>query len=85
MCAAATTLKLATFMSTDAVQAFFNAGPTPGMGSAEHGALSIVFCGNRWSGKPVSPANHYWRPIMQGGHRVWVVNGAEQLGWKDDL
>jgi hypothetical protein len=72
-------------VSTDAVQAFFNAGPTQGSGSAEHGSLSIAFCGNRWSGKAVSPPNHYWRPIMMGGHRVWVVNAAEALGYKDDL
>jgi hypothetical protein len=72
-------------ISTDAVQAFFNAGPTAAMGSAEHGGLSIVLAGNRWSDRPVAPPNHYWRPVMQGGHRVWVVNAAEALGYRDDL
>jgi hypothetical protein len=69
----------------DGLQRFWNAGPTRGSGSAEHGSLSVVFSGNRWSGKSVSPPNHYWRPVMQGGHRVWLINNAESLGWKDDL
>lgn len=69
----------------DGLQRFWNAGPTAAMGSAEHGSLSIVLAGNRWSGIAVAPPNHYWRPVMQGGHRVWVINAAEALGWRDDL
>lgn len=67
----------------DGLQRFFDQGPAS-MGTAEHGTLSVVFCGNRWTGKPVAPASHYWRSIVQDGHKVWVVNGAEGLGFKDD-
>jgi len=72
-------------VDSDGLQKFFNAGPTGAMGSAEHGALSTVFSGNRWQGIAVAPAVHYWRPTVQGGVKVWVVNGAESLGWKDNI
>ena len=69
----------------DGMKAFFDLGPGQAPGSAEHGTLSVVFCANRWTGKVVAPASHYWKPVMMGGHRVWMVNGAESLGYKDDV
>ena len=72
-------------IDADGMKAFFDLGPGQAPGSAEHGTLSVVFCANRWTGKVVAPASHYWKPVMMGGHRVWMVNGAESLGYKDDL
>jgi hypothetical protein len=64
-----------------AQQAFFNAGPGSS-GQAEHGALSTVFAGNRWSGIAVAPPAIYWKPAVQGGVRGFVLHGAEGLGFK---
>src|ERR1700738_3151967 len=58
-------------IDSDGLQKFFNAGPTQAMGSAEHGSLSVVFCGNRWSGIPVAPSSRYWKPVIMNGVKVW--------------
>jgi hypothetical protein len=72
-------------IDADGMQKLFDAGPTGAMGSAEHGSLSIVMNGNRWAGVPVGPPVHYWKSTVVDGVKVWVVNGAENLGWKDDV
>jgi hypothetical protein len=64
-----------------AQQAFFNAGPGSS-GQAEHGALSTVFAGNRWSGINVAAPQIYWKPAVQGGVSGFVLHGAEGLGFK---
>ena len=68
---------------SDGLQKFFNAGPTTAMGSAEHGALSTVFNGNRWTGIAVAGPVHYWKQSVVGGVPVWQVQGAENLGWRN--
>jgi hypothetical protein len=70
-------------VDTGGLQAFFNAGPTPAMASAEHGALSTVFNGNRWSGIAVSAPVHYWKRAVVSGHNAWIVVGGESLGYWD--
>jgi hypothetical protein len=70
---------------TDGIQRFFNPGPTSGMSSAEHGALSTVFSGNRWQTQVVAPPAVYWKPATLNGAPGFVLNGAEGLGFKNEV
>jgi hypothetical protein len=80
-------------IDNDGTQKFFNAGPTPAMFSAEHGALSTVLCAGRWAGKPVVGPSVYWEAVtvvmppqiaLGVGYTVkgFQLHGAEDLGFK---
>ena len=69
----------------EGTQAFFDAGPTGAVGSAEHGALSTVFNGNRWTGVNVAAPNVYWEPVTVNGVPCWQLHGALGYGHKDDM
>src|SRR5262249_44191810 len=76
-------------LDVDGTNKRWAAGPTEAMGSAEHGALSLMN-GNRWVGKPVAAPNVYWEAVTVNMPRLGAVHGfqlhgAENLGFKSSL